>query len=186
MDYAKLLTSFNFSAFRLPSFSSFDQQIVQFIRDLVKQMPLLADAFKFADRWGLWIFVGFAAFALWRYRWLFLELILTLVITRVALTEGVWLFYKQQRPALIADQIKAFFNFTQPLFPSGLGAFYLAFGAAFFFYDRLLGLLVVALSVILAAGRIYLHNAVPSDILAGAVIGVVAAFIVHKLFGRAQ
>ena len=184
-DISKILSSLNFSGFySKPSFASYDREIAQVIRDLVKQIPVLADVFKFADRWGLWAFGALAIFALWRYRRLFLELTVTLVLTRAALTEGLLLFYKKQRPSLLSDEIKAFLDFAQPVFPSGLGALYFAVGAAFLFYDRLVGLLVVGFSVVLGAARIYLHGALPSDILAGAVIGIIAAFIVNKVFGR--
>ncbi len=69
-------------------------------------------------------------------------------------------------------------------FPSGhtIGAF--TFATAIFLYRKKEGSLLLILATMIAFSRLYLHVHYPSDVIAGAVLGIICAFsayyVIHK------
>ena len=66
-----------------------------------------------------------------------------------------------------------------PSFPSdhSTGAFALA--AAILFYDRIAGLIVLVLGVLLAFARVYVGTHYPGDVVGGAVIGIAVVLVLR-------
>lgn len=66
-------------------------------------------------------------------------------------------------------------------FPSGHAAFYFAISAIVFSYDKKAGVLFFLVSFIITISRVFVGIHWPSDILAGAVIGIFSAWLVNKI-----
>jgi undecaprenyl-diphosphatase len=68
-----------------------------------------------------------------------------------------------------------------PSFPSDHAS--AAFGIAFavFFFDRLVGSVFLAAAVVIGAGRVFIGEHYPLDVLAGCLVGLAAALLVTKV-----
>ena len=68
-----------------------------------------------------------------------------------------------------------------PSFPSdhATGAFALAFGI--WLYDRTVGTVLLVLAAVLAFARVYVGTHYPGDVIAGALMGVGVATVLHLL-----
>ena len=66
-------------------------------------------------------------------------------------------------------------------FPSGHAAFYFAFSTLVCFYNKKLGTFFLIAALILSLSRVYVGVHWPSDILAGAVIGIFSAWLVRNI-----
>jgi undecaprenyl-diphosphatase len=65
-------------------------------------------------------------------------------------------------------------------FPSDQATYFFAFAAGFWFFSRRLGLAMVAYSTVIILCRVYLGTHFPSDVLAGALLGVVVQLAVNR------
>ncbi len=82
------------------------------------------------------------------------------------------------RPFL-THPIKSLFVITAPSFPSGHSAFFFALAMSVFFYNTSLGIIFFVATTLMTIGRVIAGVHYPSDILAGAVIGVSSAFLTY-------
>lgn len=117
----------------------------------------------------------------WRTRIYFAATaILAAVLSRGIITEAIRFFYDRPRPyeALGFEPLLANGSGS---FPSGHMALLFALGAALFFYHRKRGSWFLAASLLTGFARIATGVHWPSDILGGALIGVVAALLVQWL-----
>lgn len=69
-------------------------------------------------------------------------------------------------------------------FPSGHTASSFAAAVALWFYDRRLGIPAVTLAALVAVSRVYLLVHWPTDVIAGAILGIVCAVAVHIIWSR--
>ncbi len=164
--------------------SSIDKQILDLVNGLADRWNLLDQIFLKANEYGVYLFVCLLIFALFRYRRLFFYALLSIALSRLAIVEGIRLFYKRPRPQEIMDEIKTLIIVSEPAFPSGHTVFYFAIASAFYFYDKRLGYIALAFAVFLSIARVYLGAHYPSDILAGAVIGFGSSYLLNRLLGR--
>ena len=165
-------------------FSSVDKNLLDLINGLSERWGFLDQIFLKANEYGVYLFAGFLIFALVRHRRLFFYALCSLILSRLAIVEDIRWFYKRPRPATVQDEVNALISVTNPAFPSGHAVFYFAIASAFYFYDRKLGLIALALAAFLSIARIYLGVHYPSDIVAGAAIGFGASYLLNRLLGR--
>ncbi|RLC39334.1 MAG: hypothetical protein DRH33_03145 [Candidatus Nealsonbacteria bacterium] len=71
---------------------------------------------------------------------------------------------------------------NQPAFPSGHAAFFFALSLIVLFYNKKAGILFFIASILICLGRVIVGIHWPSDILAGAVVGLFSAWLVNKFF----
>ena len=75
---------------------------------------------------------------------------------------------------------------TDPSFPSGHTASSFAAAAAWFRRDKRWGSAALVLAALIAFSRLYLYVHYPSDVLAGATLGVAAAFLAGWIVKKAE
>jgi undecaprenyl-diphosphatase len=69
-------------------------------------------------------------------------------------------------------------------FPSGHAAFYFALATVFFYKDKDVGALFLAGAILISLARIFVGIHWPSDILTGAIVGILSALLIKKIFKK--
>lgn len=101
------------------------------------------------------------------------------LIARVGTVSPIRFFFPRERPFVVLD-VHDLFVVSSSSFPSGHAAFFFAFSTIVFFYNRTLGALFYVLTLAICTARVAAGVHYPSDILGGALVGVVSAILVWK------
>ena len=99
-------------------------------------------------------------------------------------TEIIRFFYHKPRPFEVIGGINKLFSEFSPAFPSGHATFFFAFATAVFLYHRKLGMIFFAMALINSLARVASGVHWPSDVLAGAAVGIITALILFKAFEK--
>ncbi|MEK7079995.1 MAG: phosphatase PAP2 family protein [Patescibacteria group bacterium] len=116
-------------------------------------------------------------------RWSKLVLLLSAgfatLLSRGILTNVIRDLVPRDRPFLALD-VPSIFIINEPSFPSGHAAFFFAFSAIVFAYNKRLGIIFFVLSTLVCVARVIAGVHYPSDILIGALVGVVSGYLTHR------
>ena len=119
-----------------------------------------------------------------------LQLILVAIIVILGGVLGGVVYYKKNQ-APVAETIRYFIHRPRPFlshevhqllsevsysFPSGHATFFFALSTGIFFYHRKLGILFYVSTVCMVIGRVISGIHYPSDIVAGAIIGIICGW----------
>ena len=123
----------------------------------------------------------FYLFKNWRERFYYFAFAaLTLILARGLFTEVIRLIYYRPRPFLILDFTPLISAVDKGSFPSGHAAFYFALAIAFFGINKKIGWWFLVGASLVGMGRILVGVHWPLDIIAGALVAVISAFLVAK------
>lgn len=98
------------------------------------------------------------------------------------ITEIIRFFYHKPRPFEVIGGIDKLFSNYSPAFPSGHATFFFALATAVFLYHRKLGMIFFAIALINSLARVASGVHWPSDIFAGAAVGIITALGCRRLF----
>ena len=133
------------------------------------------------------LFLGFVFFSS-RARWEKIELLgiagASTVIARFGATEIIRFFYHRPRPFLSLP-IHPLFTDTSWSFPSGHATFFFALSTVVYLYNKKWGIWFFVATICITVGRVIAGVHYPSDILAGALIGGLFAYIIHFFVQKA-
>ncbi|MCH7551998.1 phosphatase PAP2 family protein [Patescibacteria group bacterium] len=102
------------------------------------------------------------------------------ILSRGIITEAVRLFWERPRPFIENNMAPLIEHAASSSFPSGHAAFFFALGTILWFYNKKAGTLFLLGAAILSGARVLAFLHWPSDILAGAVIGIVSAIVIMQ------
>lgn len=106
------------------------------------------------------------------------------ILSRGIITELIRFFWERPRP-FVENNITPLIEYAaSPSFPSGHAAVFFALGAVVYFYNKKAGIVFLVGALLVSLGRVFAFLHWPSDILAGAAIGIVSAILVIKLSQR--
>lgn len=111
----------------------------------------------------------------------FAALVLTALLSRGLLTELIRLAWPRPRPSAALGFEPLLMPSTGASFPSGHAAFFFALAAAIFFFDRRWGWWFLGFSAVNAVARVVVGVHWPSDVLIGALLGVLSFLVVRFL-----
>lgn len=137
----------------------------------------------FAKYFGYVLIAGLLVFILndWRKRlFLVVQMIIAAILSRGIITEVIRFFWHRDRPYIGMGVDPLITPMDSASFPSGHATFFFALGAVLYFYNKPLGILFLAGSVIVGVARILALVHWPSDIIAGALIGMACGWLVWK------
>lgn len=105
-------------------------------------------------------------------------------VAKVIIAELIRFFYNRPRPFEVLDIIQLVSHSPTQSFPSGHASFFFAFGTALFFYNKLLGKIFLVVALLIGVARVYVGIHWPSDVLAGAAIGIAVSFLINRLVSK--
>jgi undecaprenyl-diphosphatase len=120
-----------------------------------------------------------------KYWKMVLEAIIVAIVTRFVIAEIIRKIWFRPRP-FVSHQVNQLINYNslEASFPSGHACFYFAFSTIIYFYNKRLGIAFYIFSLLIVFSRVFVGIHWPSDILAGAVIGIIMGIILNKLFKK--
>jgi len=114
--------------------------------------------------------------------------ILLAFISRFIVKGAILLFYNRPRPFVaLADTHSLLpMNISENFqsFPSDHAIFFFALATGVYFYNKKLGIILFICAILIGLARIFVGVHWPSDIISGAVLGILTAFLIQKLYLR--
>ncbi len=109
---------------------------------------------------------------------------LAIIFSRGIVTEACKAFYLRPRPPEALGIIPLITAPDSASFPSGHAAVFFALAAALFFLRRPWGLWFFGAATLIGIARVFVGVHFPSDILGGAIVGVVSALVAEKILKK--
>lgn len=113
------------------------------------------------------------------------EAFMAAIFVRFLLVETIRKMRFRYRPFII-DQVNLLmpYDLEKTSFPSGHASFYFALSTIIYGYNKKWGGLFYAGSFLIIFARVFVGVHWPTDILAGAVLGIITGWLLNKLFKR--
>ena len=150
-----------------------DEVIVFLASDLAYVLPIILLALVFSSQYSR------------REKWeLLLVAFLSSIVARVGVAELIRSFYHRPRPFSVLP-IHQLLTDTAWSFPSGHATFFFALATAVYLYNRKWGIGFFIAAGIMAVSRVIAGVHYPSDIIGGALIGILVALGIFYSVRRA-
>lgn len=107
---------------------------------------------------------------------------LAALFSRFVVTQIIRWLWQRPRPFVENNVHLLVDEFNQASFPSGHASFFFALAAAVYFHDKKTGTLFLLAAFLISLARVFAGVHWPLDIIAGAVVGVLSAWLTCKLF----
>ncbi len=156
----------------------------------------LAGRWAWLDYFGMF-FAAYFEYILWlilfillainfrKYWKMFLEAIIAAVFTRFVLVEIIrWLWFRPRPFVALNFAPLISYSAKEASFPSGHASFYFALSTIVYYYNKKVGIIFYIGSLLIVLARVFVGIHWPSDILAGAVLGILIGWILNKLFRK--
>lgn len=143
-------------------------------------------AMFFADYLGyvlLAVLVLFLAVNSKKYWRMVLEAAVAAIVTKFVLVEIIRIIWFRARP-FVALNFAPLINQSaaEPSFPSGHASFFFALSTIVYFYNKKVGIAFYVASFFIIISRVFTGVHWPSDILAGAILGILMGWVLNRLF----
>jgi undecaprenyl-diphosphatase len=134
----------------------------------------------------LWIAVGILIilFLIKKTRFTAICAASSIILGRLMITEIIKRLYSSPRPYLVLDNVNKLINENHDYqsFPSGHAAIFFALATAIYFFHKKWGIGCFVIAILVAISRIFIGVHWPTDVLAGALIGVISSIIIFYGF----
>ena len=170
--------------------TALDIKLFNFFNDIVGKSLIIDDLIIFlAEYLQYFVIVSFflllyvSFYSSLEKRRIFQVVIISIFISRVGITELVRMFYHRPRPYLTipAHNLWAESAFS---FPSGHAAFFFALAGAVYGFNKKWGMWFFASAIVIGISRIAAGVHYPSDIIGGAIIGILAAYATVRIYKK--
>ena len=155
---------------------------------IFQQINGLADKYPYLDALGVFFaeyliyILGGAALLLFRKSLRkAAQTILAVVLARFGIAELIRLFWSRSRPFIGNDVNLLISQENTSSFPSGHASFCFALSYIVYHYNKKAGIIFFVASFLISIARVFVGVHWPSDILAGAVVGVFSGWVIIKL-----
>jgi undecaprenyl-diphosphatase len=106
------------------------------------------------------------------------------ILARFALVELIRLAWQRPRP-FVADSVNLLIEKADtPSFPSGHASLFFAVATVVFCYNKKAGILFFIASALISVSRVFIGVHWPSDVVAGAFVGLFAGWLAVKIAKR--
>lgn len=156
----------------------------------------------FAGRWAWLDFLGmffaqYFEYFLWlglliflavnfkKYWKMVLEAGVAAVFTRFVLAQFIRYLWFRQRPFVSLNFVPLINQSAdEASFPSGHASFYFALSTIVYYYNKKAGIFFYISSFLIVLSRVFTGVHWPSDILVGAILGILMGYLLNKLFKK--
>ena len=133
----------------------------------------------------------FSAYSKREKFYIFWATFISVVTARFIITEIIRFFYHRPRPFLAHDLDQLIYKYVNTgSFPSGHAAFFFAMATAVYFYNKKWGIGFFIAAILMNISRVIAGVHYPSDILAGAIIGIyigiILCYYVFRKIGKKE
>jgi len=112
-----------------------------------------------------------------------IETIISAVLARFVIVELIRWVWQRPRP-FVQNNVNLLLTHNASAFPSGHAAFFFAVSTIVYFYNKKAGILFFIASFLICLARVFSGIHWPLDILAGAIVGVLSGWVVHKILKK--
>lgn len=104
------------------------------------------------------------------------------LVARFAVATSLYYFFMRLRPFVdnMVNQLISY-NGAKSSFPSGHASFFFALATVVYLYNKKLGAWFLAAAALISLARVYVGVHYPSDVLAGALIGILVGWLIYYL-----
>jgi undecaprenyl-diphosphatase len=106
------------------------------------------------------------------------------VLARFVIVEFIRFLWQRQRPLLVEPNVNVLFANATPSFPSGHAAFAFGLATIVYLYNKKWGVVFFILAFLVSIARVFVGVHWPSDILVGAIIGILSGWLVNIVAKR--
>ncbi|MFH1462650.1 MAG: phosphatase PAP2 family protein [bacterium] len=106
------------------------------------------------------------------------------ILARFGIVELVRFFWERPRPFIENNVNLLLEHEATSSFPSGHAAFFFALSFAVYAYNKKTGLLFFLASFLISVSRVFAGLHWPSDIIAGALVGIISGWLVIRVFKK--
>ena len=150
-----------------------DLYIFNLVNQFAGRWPVLDNlAIFFADKFG-YILAAFMVVLFWKKWRIIIQAFASAIVSRLIITNIIRWILPRTRP-----------NGELDSFPSGHAAFYFAIAAVVYFYNKKLGILFFIASFLMGLSRVFSGVHWPSDIIGGALVGILSTWLIIKASKR--
>lgn len=138
---------------------------------------------KYSEHILVLVLVLFLAINFRRYWKMLFEAVVAAVFTRFVLVEIVrWLWFRPRPFVTNNVNLLVDYSATEAAFPSGHASFYFALSTIIYLYNKKIGIAFYIASSFVVLARVFVGIHWPSDILAGAILGILVGLVLNKIF----
>ena len=119
-----------------------------------------------------------------KYKPILIKALSAAVLARFVITEIIRFFWYKPRPFIENHVNFLLKQSNSPSFPSGHAAFFFGLSTLVYFYNKKAGIWFLIASFLISIARVYGGVHWPSDILAGAIVGIFSAYFVNKISAK--
>lgn len=170
------------------SYMNLDLYLFNLVHDLAGSFRLLdLSAIFLAKYLGYFLILATIAFLISEKSKLVrnaIFILLSLILSRGLITETIRFIYPRLRPFAALDFEPLVNHISSPAFPSGHAAFYFALAAALILLNYRWKWWVLAAVIVIGIARVFAGAHWPSDILAGAIVGISSVFVVKSILPK--
>ncbi|MFH0791860.1 MAG: phosphatase PAP2 family protein [bacterium] len=105
----------------------------------------------------------------------------TVIFSRLIVTEIIRYLLPRNRPFVDYDVNLLINHSASSSFPSGHASFYFALAMAIYLYNKKAGAVFLLMVSLMSIARVYVGVHWPTDIIAGAVVGIASAYVINFL-----
>jgi len=124
------------------------------------------------------------AFLFFLKRWkIVFQSLLAAFLAKFVVVDLIKFFWDRPRP-FVENNINQILEYTGASFPSGHAALSFALSFVIYNYNKKAGILFFVASFLISISRVFVGIHWPTDIMAGALVGVFSGWLVLKIFKR--
>ncbi len=134
----------------------------------------------FFAKYFIYVLVILVVIIFWRKWKIISQSFLAAILARWGIVEFIRFLWPRPRP-FINHEVNLLFPYVEPSFPSGHAAFAFAIATVIYLYNKKTGAAFFIAAFLISISRVFVGIHWPSDILAGAVVGIFSGWLVIKL-----